>query len=183
MLSMPQSLIIGALSAALALSCKGQGAPSQHPGARAGSQVPLQDYKEDLTLLKVVRILQCQFDSGFATAVLADGSRTTVPMASLFGTITYDNINRSGGTAREISDVGGKNVVLIATDHALTFMEVTTFGNPIFTTVFPTLVDSMPGAFLAVTSRHITPDIMTPGAPRVLGLAQYYGRCNVPIAQ
>ena len=140
-------------------------------------------YSEDLELLKSARILQCRFDSGFVTAVLADGSRTTVPMASLFGTITYDNINRSNGTAREISSIGGKDVVVIPTEHVLTFMETTSYGNPIFTTVFATLLNGMPGVFVAVTSRHITPDILTPGAPRVLGLAQYYGSCDVPIAR
>ena len=156
---------------------------AQRSPANPKPQPSLQVYSEDLELLKSARILQCQFDSGFATAVLADGSRSTVPMASLFGTITYDNINRSDGTAREISDIGGKTVVVIPTEHVLTFMETTLFGNPVFTTVFATLFASRPGVFLAVTSRHITPDIMTPGAPRVLGLAQYYGSCKVPIAR
>jgi hypothetical protein len=159
------------------LSAQGRTSPPK-PAAAPGLQV----YKDDLELLKRVRILQCQFDSGFATAVLADGTQKTVPMASLFGTITYDNIDRSAGTAREISDIGGKNVSVIPTEQVLTFMEVTSYGNPVFTSVFSTLRGGMPGVFVAVTSRHVTPDIMTPGAPRILGLAQYYGSCKVPIA-
>jgi len=180
---MPQRWVIAVLSATVVVSRTDLSAQRPASPPKPGAAPSLQVYKEDLQLLKTVHILQCQFDSGFATAVLADGTRKTVPMASLFGTITYDNIDRSSGTAREISDIGGKDVSVIPTEQVLTFMEVTSFGNPVFTSVFSTLRGGVPGVFIAVTSRHITPDIMTPGAPRILGLAQYYGSCTVPIAR
>lgn len=160
--------------------------PSPAVAAQQAQQAPLSrlpEYVENAELLATARTLQCQFDSGFATSTLPDGSRKTVPMASLFGTLTYDNIDRNGGTAREVSDVGGKDIIVLATKRVLTFVELTLFGNPVFTSVFPTVLKRESRTFLAVTSRHITPTDNTPPAPRVLGLAQYYGTCRIPMAQ
>ena len=161
-------------------------ASSVEAQARPSSSRPdtqsLRPYDEDMDLLKTARTLRCDFDSGFATAILQDGTRKTVSMASEFGTITYDNINRSAGTAREVSDVGGKDMIVLTTQRVLTFVEVTGFGNPVFTSIFPTLQGARPGVLVAVTSRHIAPNTSTFIAPRIMGVAQYYGTCRVPIA-
>ncbi|MBL0338859.1 MAG: hypothetical protein IPP67_06780 [Rhodospirillaceae bacterium] len=82
--------------------------------------------------------------------------------------IIFDNINQDKMTARMVGNNGASDVYVLSTEKSLSFLEITSSGNPILTTLFlsASLSDH---TFPAVMSRHIS--IIQPV------ISQFYGTC------
>lgn len=118
--------------------------------------------------LSAVRSLKCQFPRGI---FIKWNGGTISPESDGEGLpeIFFDNINFATGKARIIGNNGASDVSLIRQSAGLSFVETTTFGSVIITTIF---THSTPdGEYLAVMSRHI--DSLASPLP-----SQYYGMCR-----
>jgi hypothetical protein len=88
--------------------------------------------------------------------------------------VVFDSIDYAGHTARMIGNIGASDVTLINGELALTFVEMTSVGGIIVTTIFKGASVGSPLArtFRAVTSRHIARSFGGETA------TQHYGVCR-----
>lgn len=115
--------------------------------------------------------LKCQFSEG-VSADWKDGTLNLNREKDAFGSsLHFDSIDFKSNKARFIGNSGASNVTANLTEEAVTFIEETTSGNLIFTSVFPEYKKGT-REFIAVTSRHI----MLWGGPLP---SQYHGTCQV----
>lgn len=110
--------------------------------------------------------LKCTFQNG-SIANWKDG-KLKIETDRIAAPIHFDSIDLKNKTARGIGNQGASDEKLIITASGITFIELTGFGNLVFTTVFPYL--NKEGDFIAVTSRHM--DLVGP-LP-----SQYHGACK-----
>lgn len=84
-------------------------------------------------------------------------------------TVHFNSIDLSSGTAQMAGNGGTSDVLVLSTGSGLTFVEHTSFGNLIFTTIFKS---DVPGRneLIAVMSRHM--QLFTDPVP-----SQYHGTC------
>jgi hypothetical protein len=109
----------------------------------------------------------------FGPGTVADweGSKVKVEKDNFDATIIYDSIDLKTGKARMIGNAGATDVSVWATGTGLTFVEQTSAGNLIFTTVFASYAKGTMD-FIAVTSRHL--DLLIKPLP-----SQYHSTCKV----
>ena len=117
--------------------------------------------------LMKVKSLKCKFTTGAFVEWKTGAPRMTNDTAGL--EYHFDSINLSKNSARLIANVGAGDVQVFATAGGLSFVEWPSLGNPVTTTVFPSLASG--GGFTAVTSRHT---VTLLGAPLP---GQYHGTC------
>ena len=116
-----------------------------------------------------VKSLKCKFDAGMSGDW--KGGILEVKKDHMEGSLHFDSIDLKAGHARFIGNVGSNNVGVVTTGESITFVERTSSGNFIFTSVFPAYKKGT-REFIAVTSRHI----MLWGGPLP---SQYHGTCQV----
>jgi hypothetical protein len=103
--------------------------------------------------------------------------------------IHFDSIDLKSKKARMIGPLGAKDVMVFKSPIDLTFIEITTMGNVIYTTVYPAYLENktipnlpeldsisksqLPNSFIAVTSRHLFDPIFT----NLPMSAQLHGYC------
>jgi hypothetical protein len=113
--------------------------------------------------------LKCQFSAGWT----GDWNKgiLKIKQDSMEGSLHFDSIDFKARQARFIGNNGATDVTAVLTAEAATFVERTSSGNFIFTSVFP---DYKRGTseFIAVMSRHV----MFLGGPIP---SQHHGTCKV----
>jgi hypothetical protein len=119
--------------------------------------------------LAKVKSLRCQFAEGMS----GDWKNGILEVKKdhFEDNLHFDSIDLKAGQARFIGNIGSNNVTVITTRESVTFVERTSSGNFIFTSVFPEYKKGT-REFIAVTSRHI----MLWDGPLP---SQYHGTCQV----
>ena len=121
--------------------------------------------------LLAAKSLKCQLGEG-AVGDWMDG-KLTVRKDTLGITVYYDAIDLKQGTARFIANGGSGRVIVHTTAAGLTFVEETSAGNLVISTVFAAYqLQTM--AFIMVFSRHLS--FFSFGTPLP---SQYHGTCLV----
>ena len=111
--------------------------------------------------------LKCVIGRGTATEWVNGEPRSKADRADM--DLFFDSIDHRTGKARLIGNQAAGTIAVFVTGGGLTFMERTTFGNFLVTTVFP--VGPKKKEFYAVHSRHIFSDEPVP--------SQYHGICKI----
>ena len=116
-----------------------------------------------------VKSLKCQFSAGMS----GDWKNGVLEVKKdhLEGSLHFDSIDLKAGRARLIGNIGSNDVGVVTTGGSITFLERTSSGNFVFTSVFPEYKKGT-SEFIVVTSRHI----MFWGGPIP---SQHYGTCQV----
>ncbi len=122
-----------------------------------------------LQLIYFVKSLKCTLGKG--TTGLWESGNLKIENDIWNTTVHFDGINLEKGTARIIGNSGSSNVSVIKTNLGITFIEKTSLGNLIFTTVFNSYKKGT-NKFHAVSSRHIS--IMDKPTA-----SQYHGICEI----
>jgi hypothetical protein len=129
------------------------------------------------TKLLDVATLRCESGTGVSAEWRAGKPALEKSKFGEDGQMIFDTIDRKGGTALLIGNVGTVEVKVISTDKALHFVEVSPAGNLNVTTVFATRPEGVGyDEFVYVMSRH--QDIGLPGELAVLIPSQYHGKCR-----
>ena len=125
-------------------------------------------YRAAAKVLNDAHSLRCEFPSGaFVDLGDAELRRHVTPGV----TVTFDAIDREHGHARIIAKSGAGDVTVFSGPTALTFLELSSTGNPLVTVVFP---EFRPGTrqLMAADSEHIY-------AFGDTTVGQWYGSCSV----
>jgi len=173
------SMVLLVLSFIVLICCAGSSVMAQN------SKKSVSDLTDEELLAEINRIqrkhffkaksFKCTFENGYFARWENGHLESKVLKENL--TLIFDSINLKNKTARLIGNQGTSDISANKTFGGITFVEITSVGSFITTTIYiPTkLVDKDVTAFvfLAVHSRHIVPFLGEPLS------SQYYGKCKI----
>ena len=122
-------------------------------------------------LLINAKSLKCQFSMG--TVGEWTKGKLEIKEDGIEGSLHFDNINYKSREARLIGNNGSADLTALLTTEAATFIEESSSGNLIFTSVFPEYKKGT-SEFIAVMSRHINKHYLGGPSP-----SQLHGLCKV----
>ena len=116
-----------------------------------------------------IKTFRCDLGEGVGRELEPQKARSN----EAFGEVIFDNVDYRNRSARLIGNVGSSTVQVIDGELAVSFIETTSVGGVVITSIFKATQTSPYGPYKAALSRHLAYTIDNQASA-----TQYYGTCR-----